>query len=216
MRTLSIHIISHSILWAFCWEFWTAGWQVQNRHIWKLKYFIFDNKTLECGKTLPMLLFDHFLKKSHWVPMTCSPQRVKKKEDNVPRWGWTPPAYCPFKCSLYYTIFHSYSSFTFNVTHLYCSHFSHIFPFVSFGAHFPICLLWATFCVASTFLVQASRVICHSHTRMVYWQCAGLEQPTLWLRDQHTNHYTILSPLLSTFFQLSFKFLYKHEVLILM
>ena len=30
---------------------------------------------------------------------------------------------------------------------------------------------------------------------MVYWQCAGLEPPTLWLRDQHTNHCTILSSL---------------------
>ena len=92
-----------------------------------------------------------------------------------------------FNCSLYYTVFHTYSFFTFNFTSLYSSYIYFIsIPFFS---------LCGTFWVAITLLAQESRVTCHSHTRMVYWQCAGLEPPTLWLQDQHTNHYTILSPL---------------------
>ena len=61
--------------------------------------------------------------------------------------------------------------------------FFHMFPFLSLG-HF-----------VGHPLAHASIVTCQSHTTIVYWQCAGLELPTLRLQDQDTNHYTILSPL---------------------
>ena len=114
--------------------------------------------------------------------------KKKKFKDNVPGWGWTRPAYCLFNCSLYYTFFYTFSFFTFHFTSLYVSHFS--FTSRTFS-HFS---LWGHFWVVITLVAQESKVTCHSYTRMEYWQCVGLELPTLWLQDQYNNYYTILSP----------------------
>ena len=107
-----------------------------------------------------------------------------KKEDNVPRWGWTPTAYCLFKCSL----------IALSSIHIHFSHFIILLYIALISLTFSDFSLWGTFWVVITLFVQESRVTCHNHTGMVYRQCEGLKPPTFWLQDQHTNHYTILYP----------------------